>query len=63
MENPLDYMPGRHIYTYDDFIRFVQDVADGKDEYASERDRVRKEVGMPEGGNCCQQLLEFLGII
>ena len=63
MENPLDYMPGHHIYTYDDLVRFIADISTEKDEYASERDRVRKEVGMPEGGKCCQQLLEFLGII
>lgn len=63
MDNPLDYMPGHHIYTYDNLVRFITDIADGKDEYVSERERVRKEVGMPEGGECCQKLLEFLEII
>ena len=63
MDNPLDYMPGHYIYTYDDFIGFIADIADGKDEYGLEREKVRKEVGMPEGGKCCQQLLEFLEIV
>ena len=62
MDNPLDYMPGHHIYTYDDLTQFIVGIADGKDEYAAERERVRKDVGMPEWGNCCQKLLEFLGI-
>ena len=62
MDNPLDYMPGHHIYTYDDLIGFIQDVIGDKDDYASERDIVRKEVGMLEGGNCCWRILEFFEI-
>lgn len=63
MDNPLDYMPGHHIYTYNDFIQFIVDIAKERDDYSSERERVRKKVGMPKGGECCKQLLEFLGIV
>ena len=63
MDNPLDYMPGHHIYTYDNLLKFIVDVVDMNDDYASERERVRRDVGMPEGGKCCQQLLEFLEIV
>ncbi|HJJ28596.1 MAG TPA: CDP-glycerol glycerophosphotransferase family protein [Methanocorpusculum sp.] len=62
MDNPLDYMPGHHIYTYEDFIQFVTDIAEGNDTFGSDREQVRNAVGLNEGGTCCQKLLDFLGI-
>ena len=58
-ENPKDYMPGHHIYNFDDFLNFIKDVADKKDEFEAERKRVQKEVGLVEGWNNCQRILEW----
>lgn len=41
-DNPLEYMPGEHIFTLDDFTRFIENVADERDEYRSERAKMRK---------------------
>lgn len=62
MENPLDYMPGHHVYTYDDLTKFVSDVVNDRDDFKEERDRVRKLVGLAEGGKASEMLLDFLGI-
>ena len=62
MENPLDYMRGHHVYTYDDLTKFISDVVNGRDDFKEERDRVRKLVGLAEGGKASEMLLDFLGI-
>ena len=62
MENPLDYMPGHHVYTYDDLTKFISDVVNGNDGFKEERERVRRLVGLAEGGKASEMLLDFLGI-
>ena len=51
-ENPLDYMPGHHLYSFDDMLTFLQDVADGKDPYRSDRQRLMPEVHNPCDNYC-----------
>lgn len=36
-EEPLKYMPGNHVYSKDDFISFISNVAAGKDVYKEQR--------------------------
>lgn len=60
MENPLDYMPGHHIYTYDDLVGFISDVREGVDEYSVARENVRDEVGLAEGGKSSEMTLRYL---
>lgn len=38
--NPLEYMPGAHINTFDDLCTFFEDISCGKDEFADERRRI-----------------------
>ena len=63
MENPLDYMPGHHVYTYNDLTDFISDVIMSNDEYLEERENVRKLVGLAEGGKASEKLLDFLKVI
>ena len=62
MENPLDYMPGHHVHTYDDLTRFISDVVNGNDESKEEREKIRKLVSLAEGGKASEMLLDFLEI-
>ena len=39
-ENPLEYMPGEHIYNVEQFEQFVLDIKEGKDEYGEKRARI-----------------------
>lgn len=43
-ENPLDYMPGHHLYEFSHMKQFLQDVAQGKDLYAKERADIMDDV-------------------
>lgn len=51
--DPLRYMPGHHLYAFDDFREFILDVAKGQDRYAKERADV-----FPEMHNICQNYTE-----
>lgn len=51
-ENPLDYMPGQHLYNYYDLISFLEDVASGKDSHAKDREKLMPEVHNPCDGYC-----------
>ena len=46
-EDPLCYMPGHHLYGYENMLEFVQDVAEGVDPYAEKRDMVMPEMHHP----------------
>lgn len=51
-ENPLDYMPGHHLYNFDDLKSFLLDVAEGKDPYADDRKQVMPLVHNPCNNYC-----------
>ncbi len=60
-ENPLDYMPGAHIYNEEDMLSFLSDVRENRDMYREERARVRSLAHNP-CDNYCKRVLDFLGI-
>ena len=43
-DDPLTYMPGHHLYNYDDVISFLTDIQTNKDIYRSNRTEIFKEV-------------------
>ena len=51
-ENPLDYMPGHHLYTFEDLKDFIQDVVDGKDPYTEDRKKLIPIVHNPCDDYC-----------
>ena len=46
--DPLNYMPGHHLYTFEDMKMFLDDVVQGLDPYAEKRRQI-----MPEVHNSC----------
>ena len=62
VDNPLDFMPGEKIYTFEDFLTFISHVSDGVDEYKQERKRVRNYTNKYQDGNNCERLLKFLDL-
>lgn len=61
-DNPLDYMPGQKIEGEDDFLRFLMDCKEGKDQYRNERLRISNEVNQYKDGENCRRLLERVGL-
>lgn len=60
-ENPLDYMPGPHIKSFDGLMKFFEDFVAGRDEYAEMR-RCLMPVMHNKAENYCSRLVEFLNI-
>ncbi|MDO5134597.1 MAG: CDP-glycerol glycerophosphotransferase family protein [Eubacteriales bacterium] len=60
-EDPLEYMPGAHVYSMEEFCAFLLDVKEGRDDYGEKRAKVRaKTHNVCE--NYCQRVLDYFGI-
>lgn len=51
-DDPLQYMPGHHMYCLEDLERFLRDVASGSDPHKADRDRVKAEAIHPSTHYC-----------
>lgn len=60
-EDPLEYMPGKHIYNMQEFKDFVMDVKEDHDEYQAMRQEVRSKTHNV-CDNYCQRVLDYFGI-
>lgn len=60
-EDPRIYMPGHHLYSFEDFVRFLDDVSTGKDLYGAEREKIR-QIAVCQSEDFCKGLLEKFGI-
>lgn len=56
-ENPLEYMPGYHIYTFQDVITYIQDVGNNIDLYLKKRKDIMCEVHNP-CDNYCERIFK-----
>ena len=60
MDNPLDYMPGHHLRTYDDLLAFFNDI--DNDKYKEERNKLCDFIHKYRDGNNAERLLKMIGI-
>ncbi len=61
-ENPLDYMPGHHIYNVEEFYKFIDDFMNDYDVYKDERVRVKNIIHKFDDGNNCERILGISNI-
>ena len=61
-DNPLDYMPGHKAYKQEDIYAFIDDVANGVDDYKQERMMVNAKVNKYSDGKNCERILNIAGI-
>ena len=62
MDNPLDFMPGEHIYYVDQLLNFIGDVCEGKDLYKEQRNALSNIYNAPKEGKGCEKIVEILGL-
>ena len=60
-DDPLEYMPGEHMYNMQDFENFILDIKNGKDNYKEQRASVRAKTHNV-CDNYCQRVLEYFNI-
>lgn len=54
-DSPLDYMPGNHLFSFEDCMIFIQQISAGRDEYQTDREKI-----MPAVHNVCGNYSERL---
>lgn len=59
-DNPIDYMPGHHLYNIQDLIAFLQDISAGNDLYKSKR-KDMLELAIRHSDCYCRDIVEELG--
>ena len=62
VDNPYEIMPGKFINTPEEFISFVNDLLDGRDEGKEDRERVNDLVNKYHDGKDGKRVLEIAGI-
>ena len=62
MENPLDFMPGNHIYTMAELLDFLGQVSRGEDPCRSQRNTLSQQYNAPKEGNGCRNIARTLGL-
>ena len=60
-EHPLDYMPGHHLYDFNDLIDYVKEVSLGIDKYKEKRSLIRKQA-IHESENYCKGIINEIGL-
>ena len=61
-KNPLDYMPGDIMKNKEHMYRFLENMAEGRDDYAEKRHRVCDIIHTYRDGNNTSRVLEMSGI-
>lgn len=60
-DNPLDYMPGHHLYDVNDLCVFIGDVSNDDDKYEVDRMRV-KNLCVTQSNHYCKDIIDALGL-
>lgn len=61
IDNPLDYMPGHHLYSMEDMRNFIVDVSLGRDIYKEKRAALYDTL-LYRSDNYCKEIINELGI-
>lgn len=59
-ENPLEYMPGHHLFEFADMKAFLEDVSEGRDPYAGTRVAVADKVHN-RTDQYCKRVVDYFG--
>jgi CDP-glycerol glycerophosphotransferase (TagB/SpsB family) len=62
VDDPQAYKPGMRIRSIDDLYKFIEDIANGIDEYKADRDRVNGWANDYRDGKFCERVLNSVGI-
>lgn len=58
-DKPLEYMPGDKIFDIDDFIKYVKDISDNKDNFKEDRREFTKKCHKYVDGNSSKRVYEY----
>jgi CDP-glycerol glycerophosphotransferase (TagB/SpsB family) len=61
-DNIKEWLPGREIYDYNDFMRYVKDIGSGLDTDMGKRRRIKGVMHKFSDDGSCRRIVEALGI-
>lgn len=59
-DDPLSLMPGAKIYTFDDLLKFFDDLSNGADDYSDERKKINDLCNYYKDDNNCKRCFELI---
>ncbi len=62
VDNVLDYMPGYHVYNTEDMKKAILEIADGKDVYKEQRNKILPIMHKYLNGGASKRILDYLNI-
>lgn len=62
MEDPLEFMPGNHVYCLKDLMDFIKQVSNGEDIFRKQRNDLKMDLGLKDFGYGCEKVASFLGL-
>ena len=61
-DNIHEWLPGKEIWTFEDFTDFVREIGSGEDPDKELRAEIKEKIHDLEGGKSCERLVKMLGI-
>jgi len=61
-DNIRDWLPGKEIYHFKDFMTYLDEIAKSKDSTKQKREDLRNKMHLYQDGNSCQRVLDALHI-
>lgn len=62
VDDVLDYMPGYHVYNAEDMEKAISEIADGKDVYKEQRNKILPVMHKYSDGDASRRVLDYLNI-
>lgn len=62
-DNPLEYMPGNKIRSFNDILEYIECIANEKDPYKNDRERIRQKTHGNFDGHASEHVLREIGLI
>ena len=60
--NPKEYMPGPHIYKFEELLSFINSIAENQDDFVAEREKIRNLTHTYTDGKSSERILNYLNI-
>ena len=61
-DNIREWLPGKEIYSFDNFCEFIQEVSDGVDETQDKRQRLTDKMHKFKDNQSCKRIVDVLGL-
>ena len=58
----VEYLPGAELYTFEDMLRFVEEISNGIDSSYEKRQRLKEQLQAFDDDRSCERLVTELGI-